>query len=532
MKKNKFYILGFIFSLVSVSCSEDILDAENKNAISQSTYYTTVDHAHQAVVAGYDAMKGNGLYGLRLIFLFMAMDDQGVYEDAVYEELIFPAEDEFVKFIYGYAYRGIAKSNLAMDKIPQIRDPLLTEELSERLIAEMKFTRSLYNFILHTTFNEPPLINEVILDMQAVFENATWPQFLEQIEKDLIGYNDEKGNHIAGAIDILPEEYDDSNIGRATKGAALTLMAKTYLYHEKWVKAKEYCQKVIDLGVYDLSKPLVNDSADYINAYQCNFTSMDLSNNGRTYKAENNIESIFSIQYANTDFVRTYYLPGWMCDGGLLYNYISINGWGNISCSVEYADEFEETPNHPAGLKYDPRKYCTIYSPGDTVTNNKESTYYVPFNPDRHLEPAVNTGFGIKKYLYPMHEEEPAPWNSPNDWRVYRYSDVLLMLAEAEYHVNGSTTLALNAINQVRERAGLEALTVLTPMDIVHERSCEFGFEGTWYFDLVRWGKIGDDWPKPSDYIKYFVEGKNEYLPIPTSEISKMQGKLKQNPGW
>ncbi len=531
MKTNKIFILALVISLFSASCSEDVLNVENPNAITQYSYYKTLDHANQAIVACYDALKGNGLYGLRLPFVSIALGDFGVFEKPIYEDFIYTPDDEDIKFIWGYAYRGVAKCNLALEKIPQIQDPALTDELRSRLLAEARFLRAMYNFILHTRFNEPPLITSVITDMQAEFGNSTWDEYLTQIEKDLLGYDD-GGKHIPGAIEVLPVTYDDANIGRATKGAAMFLLAKTYLYHEQWDKAKEYLQKIIDLNVYGLMQAQGTDSTDYIDAFLCNSSSVDLTYKGRTYKAENNKESIFSIEFAAGDFVRNNYLPGWMIDGSVYNAYNGINGWKNTSCSVAYANEFEKTPDHVSGIKYDPRKYGTIYVPGDTITNDKTSKNYVPFDPDIHLLSNIRTGYGIKKYLYPLHEGTAAPFNSPNDWRLFRYSEVLLMLAEVEYHINGSTPLALDAINQVRERAGLDPLTVVTPMAIAHERAVEFGFEGERYWDLVRWERVGGDWPQPTDYLPHYTVGRDEFFPIPTGEVTKMHGKLNQNPGW
>lgn len=530
--KNLKYITVLLLLAITSGCSEDILDVENKNAITQYSYYKTADHAHQALVACYDAIKGNGLYGLRLVWVSNNMDDHTIYEKPVFEELIYTPDDDNMKYIWGYLYRGVAKCNLALSKIPPIDDPLLTDELKERYLGEIRFLRALYNFILHTRFNEPPLINEVITDMQATFGNSTWPEFLEQIEKDLLGYDTESGDHVHGAAEVLPAEYDDANIGRATRGAALTLMAKTYLYHEDWASAKDCLQDVISLDVYELSEAQGTDSLDYIYAFLANSSSVDLDCGNRTYMAENNSESIFSIQFKAGEFVRNNYLPGWMIDGSVYNAYNGINGWRNVSCAESYANEFEPTPDHISGIHFDPRKYGTLFVPGDTLTRDPTSRYYIPFDARQHLLSHINTGYGVKKYLYPLHEGLGAPFNSPNDWRLFRYSEVLLMLAEAEYHLNGSTPLAVDALNEVRERAGLELLTEITAMDIVHERSCEFGFEGERYWDLVRWGRIGGEWPDPADYLKGYVTGKHEFFPIPTYEITKMLGKLVQNPGW
>jgi hypothetical protein len=462
----------------------------------------------------------------------IAIGDFGIYENAQLEQLVFTADHENILFIWGYTYRGVTKCNLALEKIAQIDDPLLDDDTRKRMVGEIKFLKSMYNFILHTNFGTPPLLNERILDMQAVFGNSSWPEYLEQIEKDLLGYTNEDGDYIPGAIELLPLTYDDENIGRATKGAALTLLGQTYLYHEEFEKASQAFQDVVDLGIYELSMPQGTDSTDYVMAYLCNSSSEDLTYKDRTYKAELNNEVVFSISFASTDFVRSLYLPGWMCDGHLLGAYNGLKGWKNTVASASLGEEFEKLESHPAGLKYDPRKYGTVYTRGDTITNKKDSEFFRPFDPDRDIPSHISQGYGIKKGLYPLHEEVGG-FNAPHDWRLFRYSHVLLMLAEAEYHLNGSTPLALSAINQVRNRAGLELLTEVTPEAIVHERSCEFGLEGIRYWNLVRWGRLDSDvWPKPENFIPNYTVGKNEFFPMPTIEISKMQGELIQNPGW
>lgn len=523
-------ILGLATLLAA--CSEDILDIENKNALTLNDYYTTAEHAEQAVVACYDAIKSNGLYGLRLTWVSIAMGDFGVYEKPIFEELIYTPDDESVKFIYGYAFRGVAKCNLALEKIAGITDPLLTDDLRDRMYGEIRFLRAMYNFILHTRFYEPPLITSTIGNMQATFGNATWEEFLTQIEHDLLGYEDEDGEFIHGAVDLLPEIWDDENVGRATSAAAYALMGKTYLYHNKWAEAVENFREVVDMGIYELIQPQGTDPKDFIYAFMCNFSSEDLTHKDRTYRAENNIESIFSIQFASTDFVRTPYLPGWMCDGHILNAYNGINGWRNTAVSQSYVDMFAETPGHVSGIDRDPRLYGAVYTAGDTITNDRTSDFFIPFDPAKHQLSIINTGYAIKKGLYPLHETGEAPFNAPHDWRLIRYSDVLLMLAEAEYHLNGSTDLAVDALNQVRERAGLEPLEQITADDIVRERACECGLEGERFWDLVRWGRIGGEWPTPEDHIPGFITGRHEFFPIPTIEISKMQGALKQNPGW
>jgi len=106
------------------------------------------------------------------------------------------------------------------------------------------------------------------------------------------------------------------------------------------------------------------------------------------------------------------------------------------------------------------------------------------------------------------------------------------MYAEAEYHLNGSTPAAIDAINQVRVRAGMPGVTDVTPEVIIHERDVELGLECLRFHDLVRWSLLPDPWVDPVGMVSGYVAGKNEYLPIPIKEITHSEGLLEQNPGW
>lgn len=202
--------------------------------------------------------------------------------------------------------------------------------------------------------------------------------------------------------------------------------------------------------------------------------------------------------------------------------------------TAEYVAQFEEAPeNHPAGLKYDPRKYVTFYMPGDFihyVQDKKEPRRWI----DRvHTNASISQGFGWGKYFKPTFWDESSNLNNDyNNVRVFRYADVLLLLCEAEYMVNGSSQLALESINTVRARAGLTPLTQVTPADIIHERDIEFGFEWKRYWDLVRWSKYTPAWVNITEILPAYIPAREGYLPIPVAEINLSRGALKQNPGY
>jgi hypothetical protein len=518
MRYNKILLKLFLF-LTLFSC-EDFLDIKPLNNLSEADYYKTEQQAIETVTTCYDPLKHPGFFNLNFYFLFESFGDRAVHENPTWDLFTFDSRSTYVFDVYTYIYKGVYRVNVALDKIPGIQ---MNESLKKRLIAEVKFLRALYNFYLTLVFNEPPLITTTITDLNIQLSNGPKQDFYNQIVKDL-----------TEAIPDLPVSYPPEDIGRVTKGAAYAFLGKTHLYFQHWQEAKDNLLKVKELedaGIYGLMMPKGNTRLDYIYAFLCNFSPTDfVTPGGNAYDSENNKESVFEIQFHEGGWEK--WEGGWQADGKLTTLYFGPEGYRNIVPTAEYVAQFEATPSHPAGLAYDPRRYATFYEAGDTIifTDGSEP---VAWKDGQHTNSAISQGYGWKKHFYPAHRGPDGLQNDPNNIRLIRYSDVLLMLCEADYQLNGgSTPLALECINKVRSRAGLDPLTEVTPQAIIHERDVEFGFEFSRFFDLVRWSLLPNPWVNIEVMIPNYQKGKNEYLPIPLSEINLMGGKLKQNPNW
>jgi hypothetical protein len=211
------------------------------------------------------------------------------------------------------------------------------------------------------------------------------------------------------------------------------------------------------------------------------------------------------------------------------------SGWRNMVPTQDFVDEFE-SPG-PAGLGYDVRKYASIWQKGEIIDQRQDrDLYMVPFDPSTM---ALHTGYIIKKTIFPIHYDNQNI-DFPNNWRILRYADVLLLYAEAL--ANGASSALgetpTTLLNQIRSRVGMgtvEDLMARRGWDIrqaiMHERRVEMGFEIQRFLDLVRWTQSGwiDD---ITDYMPDFTPGKNEVFPIPQREIDLNGGLLKQNPGY
>jgi tetratricopeptide (TPR) repeat protein len=362
--------------------------------------------------------------------------------------------------------------------------------LKNRYLAEARFLRGLYYFDLVRAWGGVPLV--LTLETPSKMARSTADEVYQQIIDDL-----------TFSIDFLPKksEYKAADAGRATKGAAQSLLGKVYLFRKDFVNAAVYFQDVINSNEYDLE-------ADFVNV--CGVGG------------ENGVESVFAVgalqvegtenggdQYANTQGVRG--TPN--------------KGWGFNRPSEDLRNSFETN---------DPRLELTIIDVGqviDGITILGDGT-----TPDITTD---ENGVVIERECYNRKIWVPGT-TTISEWGHYRrlilYADVLLMYAEA-LNENNNPGQALIYLNMVRERARAgnpDILPDITTSDkealrtsIYNERRCELAMEGIRFWDLVRTdratqvlGPLG------------FVTGKNELLPIPQNEIDISQGALIQNPNW
>ncbi|HNY02427.1 MAG TPA: RagB/SusD family nutrient uptake outer membrane protein [Candidatus Cloacimonadota bacterium] len=399
---------------------------------------------------------------------------------------ITPTQDGLDRW-WNQLYVGVKRCNVVIAKVPDIE---MDEALKTRYIAEARFVRGLIYFDFVRAWGGVPLVT--VLDPPLRMERATKEEVYAQVIADL-----------TFAAENLPErsEYAAKDIGRATKGAANSLLARVYLFRGDFVNTEKYAMEVINSNQYAL-EPVFTDANGA---------------NGQTGK-----EAIFDVgalpydgtenggcQYGNTQGVRGN--PN--------------RGWGFNRPSEDLRNSFEPG---------DPRLKGTIIDLGDTLDN-------VPILGDGPTPNVTKDSSGnvIEVECYNRKVWTPGS-NVATQWahmrRLVRYADVLLMAAEA-LNENGKQSEALVYLNLVRQRArqGNNAIlpdvttTVQSELreKILTERRHELALEGWRFWDLVRTGKAGQVLGPLG-----FVEGRNELLPIPQSEIDKSEGYLKQNPNW
>lgn len=397
-----------------------------------------------------------------------------------------PAEGQLDGFWTGQ-YQNINFSNQILDHVPNVN---MDGALKARYLAEAKFIRAYSYFRLVRAFGNIPLVLHVPDSLTAqnppqVTADKVWAA----IEQDL-----------TDAAAVLPVSYGPSDIGRATKGAALSLHAKVAMYLKKWPDVLNYTNQVLALGVYDLFP-------DYYQEFR--------------YANENSIESVFEIQCD--------YIPGNTDINSSQYSQVQGNrdvtpksaGWGFNVPTQSLVDSFETG---------DPRLTGTVMLAGTTTPSGDAVPMPAAGAPDK---------YNMKSYVPFAIATLSDNQGCGQNVRVIRFADVLLMNAEA-LNETGSSAAALIPLERVRARARAKStnpatnLPAVTTTDqaalrgaIYHERRVELAMENDRYFDVIRQGRAAAVFGPLG-----WKAGKNEVWPIPQAEIDNSGGVLKQNTGY
>ncbi len=532
--KNSIYSISIMISLlfIGLSCNEDILELSNPNRLSSYGFWKTESDALAGVNAVYNSLYDDGLYKRLYLWIMDVRADDfkntspwwitavSVYQTSVDNMCYYKP--------YSQLYTAIWRANQVIENVPGID---MDEALKERIVGEAHFLRGLFYYNLVVMYKNVPLVTETPKETDDYFPNgaATQDQLWNQIIKDFKQARDGLWTK---------NDYTTSDIGRASKGAAAGMLAKAYMYVQKWDSAMVELENIIaeDYGHYEL----VSDYSD-------NFTEAN----------ELNAESLFEVQFdaslsgteQNWDNEPN---SSWTKTSGKARTYgpIAFGGFGDIAPTQWIFDEFRKEKTTTNEL--DPRFTESVYYYGSPATfygkKWKEITGH--FRVEAATGDTIlidSTSLYLRKYLNDRTLDDESEWRSGINERVLRYSDVLLMLGECLNELN-RTSEAYAPIQVVRDRANLPNLQVTKPsmtkeemrLQISHERALEFCFEGKRYADLLRWGWVNQDGgvhnPMIDTLIQHdpefdnLVEGR-EYMAIPQKELDANPN-LEQNPGW
>ncbi|MBD0835621.1 RagB/SusD family nutrient uptake outer membrane protein [Aestuariibaculum suncheonense] len=486
MKNIKLNII-LLMVLITWSCSDDFVDVASQDTNSEDFFNTEKDY-QDALVAAYDYLQATA----RNVQLGeIASDNTLCGGESATDVIGFQEIDDMIhtpinsnlREIWTWMYTGVNRANYIME----FQDKLDFSSKTS-VIAQTRFLRAYYYFELVKWFGDVPLAidKRIQFGEQFSIDRAPKSDVYALIEDDL-----------KFAADNLP--YTQSETGRVTKGAAQALLGKAYLYQDKFSEAAAVLEDLIEKGPYRL---LTSEEAPLMfeNEY------------------ENNIESVFEIQYSDVDggsydcfqCLEGNYAVGFngvRSYDGPLYDF----GYSFNVPTQEVVDAFEEGDIRLGYSILDIEAWAE--ETGATYATGYEHTGY----------------FNLKYIARKGDLNQPdAALTNPNNYRSIRFADVLLMAAEALNRGSISDTRAAEYLNMVRTRATLAPVSIsgsnLTNA-IYKERRVELVGEGHRFFDLVRTGRAAQE-------IDGFVSGKHEVFPIPVEEIELSGGRWNQNPGY
>ena len=480
-------------AILMTGCSKDL--QENPNTfIAPNDFFTSADQCTQAVNGVYSS-----LYSVYGAVNFWQVTDLGtdliVTADAqnlLWNNFTFNSGNTGASGMWSTLYGAIKNANMVINRVGKAN---IDTALRARLVGEAKFLRALYYFDLSNIFGDVPLWTEE-LDAATVgkLKRSPLADVRAQVIKDL-----------TEAAAALPLKYAATDVGRATQGAALALLAKVYLYNKDWANTVSAALQVVQANQYSLL-PNYADVFDIQDRYK------------------NNAESIFEVQFrrdpttnnnVKTHAMVTYYMmaidPNNKTYAGVDFGNTTIVGF-YVMCPT---------------LKLD-----SMFEPNDQRKN-------------------VVLGFGYNGQTFNRWPRPNHPWFGSKFWDlqatgqvsgkdlyVLRYVDVLLMLAEA-YNEQGNAAGSITYLNKVRERAGLTDLPAGESQDslrseVMKERGIEFVGEFQRRWDLARWGilqqaiqSIPDDNPIGAANIQPYMA----LFPIAATDIV-INPNLTQNPGY
>ena len=566
--RNIYYSFVFLFVALAVtSCKKDFLDRTPSADLDEKKVFSDpalaiayADNAYNHLIDDYarfnahrgttaqasdEAVSGNTDVGVRTL-------NQGLFHDH-YERGGAQLND--IGDVWDRAYAGIRTTNTMLAKMNDIpwTDTQISAKTPQRITGEMHFLRAFLYFELIKRFGGVPIFDKPA----SIFDNIDIPRNSYQECLDFILADIDK----AVLPDALPDQYNASNYGRATKGAALALKARALLYAasplnnptneaSRWTAAANAAKAVMDMNLYSLQ-------ASY-----------------------NDIMNVAS----SSEYIMIKIRPPRVIDGFLL-DFVMSPGSGGAQGSMNptqnhvdmYDMQVTGLPITDPASGYNPQNpyvgrdprfeanilYNDVPWQGRRMgmwsqINGTTTTYGADFRPNNIIYSA--TRYYCRK-MWPEVYVRNATQRALFNYIFFRYAEVLLNYAEAINESADTQTardLAIAELNKIRGRVNMPSIpNTLTQAQlreaIVKERAVELAFEDFRWYDLIRWKRAKDVLTQPMKgmdvvrnangsftynvitlpnlYQKRFTDHMYLY-PIPRREVFKSNGILIQNPNW
>jgi hypothetical protein len=544
---NKIFKIAAVSTVMAVAASltscDDFLDQPARGQQNLDNYYQTEEECEAAVVGCYQAVVFDDWWQTYYPWLqsevctdnaWMGNTTQGV-PDLYHLAYFMPTGQDSgpISNLWYERYIGILRCNLAIQYIPD--SPMSDTDKKNQLVAEARFLRGFFYFELAKNFGGLPIVTG-LMDPEDGFKTsrATLDETWEFIKQDF-----------RAAVNGLPsvKKLSSSQAGRATRGAALAFLGKVLVYQEKWQAAADTLGLLVNEGDYNLM-PSFGD------VFDPDYPNCD--------------ESIFASQHIYSD---TYSLGGSLGVISGNRNAGDQDGWGYCTPTAWLEKQFLDEGDTE-------RLRWTIIKNGDTeIAGEDNFADLVDKQGNRNgdgsyaiISTDLKGGRIFRKYFIPL-AKRPDVYDKakiPQNWPIYRYSDALLLYAEALNEL-GRDGEACTQLNKVRERVFLNDINLAgndLRKAIRKERQLELAGEFQRLYDIRRWkednGKtmmenlftptgsfvVWNTDTSTADAMELanqneqsnkgynFNVNRDLLWPVPLDEIERANGVLVQNPGW
>ena len=507
MKRTLLYLFIAGLTTAMISSCQKQLDITPEGAPSKGNFWKTSSDALKGVNSMYEVYDNENFYGRGFFWFINASDDMvtgrvKAQGDNVRDFNSAYIGGDYTEDQWKMRYATIKRANDVIRYVPEIEMDAI---LKNRLIGEAYFTSGYMYFQLAGNYGNdkagvPIVTRSNMDDPEPTPRAANVDMNYDYIVSEL----QQAANHLPYFDELAVVDY-----GRPHKVAAWAVLSKVFLYKKDYLNAEKYADSVINFGKRDLM-PDFADEFKAVNNWGPEYIWSALS----TPKGAGGWGSI---------------LPGVMLENKGWGKY---NGWGYYMPTKELYDSYQ------AG---DIRREATILKPGD---------HFMFFGEDMVYSSANSlSGYQFKKYMDPFTFADPVGTHvSPNgdhgttDLNVplLRFAEVLLIKAEAAIMQRGAGA-GDAALNRIRVRAKLPALTGMTLAQLKQERRSELA--GEWadrHRDMVRWGDAEAAYAQPAhSYSGAVVWPARKYNPsvhnvwaVPQKEIDNSGGVITQNAGW
>lgn len=571
-----------LYAAIAAVCGGcESLDYTPGDQMSGQTFWQTEDHARQAAVGMYAAMKEPWCFGMEFTFDMCSdlADGTSPWADVSRGDA-FSSNSSGVQNHWQYLYELVHRANTVIRNVAGMP---ISQETIDRVTGEARFLRAMAYFRMLNCWGGVPYYDETC-DINEEFAHLDAPRCTA----------DELRGHIlddlTDAIRKLPVSWDAADLGRATKGAAYALRGKVYLFNRQWDEAVADFEEIVYNKTYNYGYSLHPDYNDLFRLYngrhsdEMIFSIQSIDGNTAGYALD--IVSYFGNKstmrliagnrivpsttlvdmYENPDgsqFDWDDVFPGFNAGDSQMRRRLMCVAIDQGSTEVTSTLDSDTTKVMDAYRLRDPRLCLNVITPyshylGTDAGSSPMDKQFVLADPTKGGAPMEAMAFirnseGWNSYFWrkwiPTGNLD-GYWGeytrTPYEFPLIRLGDVLLMLAEA-YNESGAIDKAVIELNKVRERVGMPGLdsgaawlAVNGKEDMAErirrERAFELAGEGQRYWDLKRWGLLEQSVKNATDifgdlmYTRTYQE-RHQLWPIPLVEMERNLN-LTQNPGW